>query len=126
MSRARLFAWAPPVAYMALIFAVSSIAIDVPHLTFPFRDKLVHTLEYGVLGFLVARAAAITWPTRSLVRIAAFAILIATTFGVSDEVHQSFVPGRSAELLDAVADFVGATLGSCAYVLVLGRRRAAE
>lgn len=124
MTRARLVAWVPPVAYMGLIFAVSSIAIDVPHFTFPMRDKVVHTFEYGLLGLLVARAAFITWPDRATIRIVAFAALIATTFGVSDEIHQSFVPGRSAELLDAVADFVGASLGATTWALV--RRRHAS
>ena len=57
MRRETAFAWLLPLAYMGVIFAVSSIAIDVPHLTFPFRDKVVHTFEYGLLGLLVARAA---------------------------------------------------------------------
>jgi VanZ family protein len=122
MTRARLVAWVPPVAYMGIIFAVSSIAIEVPLFTFPLRDKVVHTLEYGLLGLLIARAAFITWPDRATIRIVAFAALIATTFGVSDEIHQSFVPGRSAELLDAVADFVGASLGATTWALVRRRR----
>lgn len=124
MRRETAFAWLLPLAYMGVIFAVSSIAIDVPHLTFPFRDKVVHTFEYGLLGLLVARAAFVTWPTRSPMRIVLFAILIATTFGVSDEVHQSFVPGRSAELADAVADFIGAALGASAYAMMRRRRTA--
>ena len=38
-----------------------------------------------------------------------------TEFGVSDEVHQSFTPGRSMEIADWVADTLGATVAVLAY-----------
>jgi VanZ family protein len=42
------------------------------------------------------------------------AILIAAAYGVSDEVHQSFVPMRSVEAMDVVADTVGAAVAAFA------------
>lgn len=113
-SAARIaLAWAPAVSYMALIWALSSMALpDVPIDRFPFRDKGVHAVEYAVLAFLVTHAALLTWPDRARSRIAALALLVTSGWGVLDEIHQAFVPGRSSDLLDLVADLVGALVGS--------------
>ncbi len=46
---------------------------------------------------------------------------LAVAFGVTDEVHQSFVPGRNADLMDLVADALGASLGAVVAAL-WGRR----
>lgn len=54
--------------------------------------------EYGVLAALLLRAT----------RKAPLSLLIAGLYGVSDEVHQYFVPGRSASAYDALADVLGA------------------
>lgn len=121
--RARLAPWAPPLVYMGCIFLLSSFAIDVPQARFPYRDKVVHVFEYGALGLLFARACFATWPTRAPARLVAVAVLLTTTFGVGDEVHQSFVPGRSADLVDALADLVGACLGAFGFALFDARRR---
>lgn len=51
------------------------------------------------------------------------AVLIAFLFGISDEVHQYFVPNRSADVMDVVADVVGATLGATAVAVLLRRLR---
>jgi VanZ family protein len=103
-ARARLRAWAPLVAWFALIFVASSIPGDevpVPPL-FPHLDKLVHAAVYAVAGALAYRASGrVSW-----------AILVVLAWGVSDELHQSFVPRRSPELLDLVADGVGGALGA--------------
>jgi len=110
VSRLRL--WIPAIAYMALIFVVSSMRIQAPILeSFPLRDKGVHFLEYAVLGFLCAHATLATWPRRPRLRVLLVAVLIAAAWGLSDELHQALVPGRSAEVLDFVADAVGASVG---------------
>ena len=60
------FAWAPALFYMGLIWVLSSMELTaLPIEDFPLRDKGVHMLEYGVLGFLVAHAARRTWPGRA-------------------------------------------------------------
>lgn len=102
--------WGPVVAYAALIFALSAQASfdfgprDLWKLVFDF-DKVVHACEYAVLALLLCRATnrpAVSW-------------LIALLYGVSDEVHQSFVPGRTATVFDAVADATGAGLACAAW-----------
>jgi VanZ family protein len=56
-------------------------------------------------AFAQGRLSGVTW-TAGLAAIA-----LATMYGVSDEFHQSFVPGRSPDRFDVVADCVGATIG---------------
>lgn len=110
--RRLVLAWAPAVLYMTAIWLASSVAVDLPIERFPLRDKGVHFVEYGVLGFLLAHAAFRTWPRHHHARTAAFAILVAVLWGLLDEIHQAFVPGRSSDALDLVADTLGAVAGA--------------
>jgi VanZ family protein len=113
----RLFLWGPVLAHMACMFFLSSISYvgDMPgHLS----DKTVHFLVYGLLGFLILRAlgggslSGMT-PLRALV-----AVLLTGLYGVTDEIHQMFVPGRNPDVLDVVADTLGAA-GAVALLSVL-------
>jgi VanZ family protein len=103
---------------MALIFTISSFRVELPELpSLPMRDKLIHLVEYGVLGFFCAHATLRTWPKKPPRRMLALGAFLASAFGLSDELHQAFVPGRSAELLDFVADTLGASCGAYARSL---------
>jgi len=120
--RARLWHWAPVVLQMAIIFAASSIP-DLGPLPGGVSDSSGHSIGYALLGALLLRALArgrlsgVTW------RRAAAAILLASLYGVTDEWHQSFVPGRFPDPFDVVADCLGATLAVMACV-VAARARA--
>lgn len=117
-------AWTPAVAFMALIWMLSSFDLGAVRLSaIPFGDKGVHAIEYGLLGFLVAHAASRTWPHRGLMRTMPFAVFVTVLFGLLDEIHQAFVPGRSSEVLDLVADFVGALSGALLSGVLRGARR---
>ena len=70
-------------------------------------------------------AAIRTWPTRARWRTAALGALVTVAFGVSDEIHQSFVPGRDADVLDVVADALGAAVGAAGYAWALRARGSA-
>jgi VanZ family protein len=108
----------PAIAYAALIFYLSSQPNPLPALTSRYSDKLLHLLEYG------AFAAVATWGLSHLVslpRAARWAALLGSLYGLSDEFHQRFVPHRSAELGDWVADTLGAVLGALLAWLVLRR-----
>lgn len=74
----------------------------------PLNDKVEHGLAYAAGGAL---AVAAFGASRRL-RPWAAAVLFCTAWGISDEVHQSFVPGRDSSAADAVADFAGASAGA--------------
>jgi VanZ family protein len=59
--------------------------------------------------------AAARWSRVTVLRAAA-AVVLSTLYGVSDEWHQSFVPGRSPDVLDVAADAVGSTIGALAVL----------
>jgi VanZ family protein len=100
-------AWLPAILYTALIWWLSSQPIQLEGIElFPFQDKGVHFLEYGTLCLTICFAVYKTWPGRG-VRSAWAAVLITTGLGLLDELHQAFVPARSSDLKDLLADFAG-------------------
>ena len=115
----------PALLYAGLIFYLSSYPIP-PSLAPPQgADKLVHFVEYGALGFFLAFAFARLGMRPA--RVVLWSFVLGTLYGISDELHQSFVPARSAEVLDAVADAIGSFMGALGYVVLshLWRRRRA-
>ena len=103
--------WAPALLYMAGIFLASSIP-DIGALPGGVSDKSWHGLAYAGLAAVVGYALAGGRPPRLTARRAILAALIATLYGISDEIHQGFVPGRSADAADVLADALGALAGS--------------
>lgn len=109
--------WGPLCGYAGLIFYLSSQPHpeeDLPSFVGLFSDKVLHGIEYAVLGGLCYRA--LRWGTNESWGSAALplAVLFASLYGISDEVHQSFVPFRESSWLDWVADTIGATAGAVA------------
>jgi VanZ family protein len=92
---------------MALIFGLSSISRP-PDLPGAIGDKLGHALLYFGLAALMVRAMAGGWrrPFGAGTAVAAFSY--ATIYGVTDEIHQIFVPPRTADIADLMADAAGA------------------
>ena len=119
-------AWAPAVGMAVLIFLASSApATDLPGGLPPGTDKLIHAFVYAVLGGLIARA--LWWRSQrpAALQLAGAAALLATLYGVTDEVHQLFVPGRHFEIADLIADAAGGLLGAALTIGVF-RRRASQ
>jgi len=100
---AALRLWAPVVLWAAVIFTLSSI----PDLSTGLGTwdtvlrKVAHTAEYALLGALVFRAT----------RRAPAALVIASAFAVTDEIHQTFVAGRHGSPVDWLIDTAGAAIG---------------
>jgi VanZ family protein len=107
-----LFLWGPVLAAMAVIFYVSSLH-EAP-LPDDVADKSGHLLAYTALGVTVVRAVAGGLPRRITARIAAVAIAMTVAYGATDELHQAFVAGRSAEIADLYADAAGAVVATIA------------
>jgi VanZ family protein len=106
--------WAPVVAYVVLVFAVSSVPRLRPPSPWVGADKAAHTIEYGVLGLLLRRAL----DGREHAGLAA--VVFAGVVGGLDEVYQTTVPGRFPSLLDWGADLAGGALGVLLQPLVAG------
>jgi VanZ family protein len=95
--------WGPVAVWAIVIFAFSS----VPDLGTGLGTwdlvlrKLAHAGEYAFLGLLLQRAT----------RQPALAVGLGVLYAISDEVHQHFVEGRVASLLDVGIDAVGIAIG---------------
>ncbi len=101
-----LVLWGPVAACMALIFTLS--AMSSPPSPAEWNDKVEHFFGYGGLGVVALRATAGGTLNGATGGAAAAAWAIATTYGVTDEYHQSFVAGRTSEISDVLADALGA------------------
>ncbi len=106
--------WAAAAAWAGFLFLQSSSSTAGSFLALfpPGSDKVVHAGAFGLLGALVTVASG-----NPLVGVA-----VALGYGVSDEIHQWFVPERATELLDVVADTLGGAIGAWSVDL-LSRRR---
>ena len=117
--------WGPVLAWAGWIFYLSSLTDPpVPSWILPEgSDKVLHGWEYGLLGLLCYRAfrhAAGSW---AAARALGLAIVSATLYGLSDELHQAFVPERTADLFDLLADGIGAAAGAWGLCWFEGRSR---
>ncbi len=104
--------WLPVYLYAAFIFALSSIPKSLPGLRVPFLDKGIHIIEYGIFGYLLARALKNSTLNVIKINFRMAAVVFATLYGFTDEFHQSFVAQRCATLGDVIVDGVGAALGA--------------
>jgi VanZ family protein len=118
-------AWALVAAWALLIFVLSSIPGTAfpPAPLFPGIDKVAHAGIYAVLGALACVAVRTTWTIRGPSSVL-LASVLALSYGVTDELHQRFVPGRSPDVYDVAADGLGALVGAVAAAWAAARRRA--
>lgn len=100
----------PAVAYYGFIFFLSSRSSFPVESPFSGFDKLAHVGIFGLFGTILAWSLADRRDGLGTMRMA-LAFLIGAAGGALDEVHQIFVPGRSAEVWDAVADAAGVAAG---------------
>ncbi|MFV1952054.1 MAG: VanZ family protein [Nitrospinota bacterium] len=112
-----LLYWLPVLIYCYIIFNFSSresirLIPSVSHI-----DKVLHMIAYGVLGILLVRAFQKT-STYNRKRIALLAIIFAAIYGISDEIHQSFVVSRTADIYDVIFDTLGAAIAVQVYSLL--------
>ena len=98
-----------PVIWMAVIFILSSIPGSLLELPFPGFDKIVHFIEYFILGFL--------W-SRVLGNKVALVIILGVFYGLFDEVYQIYVPFREFSLFDLLSDSLGVITGVACRLLL--------
>ena len=116
--------WGPVVVLMAVIFVVSATS-SPPRLPAPFSDFAAHAIAYAVLALAMLRAVTGADSSRITAGGVMLAVVLTVAYGLTDEVHQSLVPGRTPELRDLAADAVGAAAGAAlgwAWSIVLAVR----
>lgn len=130
MSPPKLIVWRRsllPLGWMALIFWLSSRPaeqLEVLPPLFPGADKFVHAALFGILlacfrFVFVGSAPASRWVLPCLV--------VTVLYAATDEIHQSYVPGREPDWYDFLADATGALLSTCGLIWYRNSRvRAAQ
>jgi len=107
--------WFPVFVCMAIIFYASSLTgKSIPGL-FKFQDIVFHFAAYFILSFFLSRALKNAHPGISVFRLVALTTILVIFYGVSDEFHQSFVPGRCVSGLDVFIDSLGGFFGGLLY-----------
>ncbi len=100
MTKQTIFLYVPVIIWCGLIFAVSNrptiSTVDSYAIDFALK-KLAHFIEYFILGVLVYRATKNIW----------ISIIFCITYAISDEFHQSFIPGREPRGRDVIIDSLG-------------------
>ena len=110
---------------MGLIFFLSQQhSLPTPSL-FPGQDKLFHGIMFGVLGAFYLGSMRKSRAGYSLPQ-AAIASLYVLAYGVSDEIHQYFVPGRTTEYMDVAADAAGGLLVATIVYLIARSKSASS
>lgn len=117
------FRMIPMLLMMGIIFFLSSKtgdSFDVP--SFPGIDKLAHFVIYGSLAATVIFAQGRQKAEQNPIRVMVVTVAVCLLYGISDELHQSMVPGRFPSGLDLVADLFG-SIAVCLGWLWLRRAR---
>jgi len=115
-----LWTWSPPALWSIGIFCFSSLpggAILLP--PFRFADKVIHFFAYAGLNVLVLRACR---GYRTVDRVFTIGMLYSILFGLTDEFHQYFVPGRFADPYDFAADAAGVLVSGWLYLRYVAGR----
>jgi len=107
----KLLVYTPLVVYWIILFGATTLpAASMP--SFGVVDKVNHLSAYFILAILLFLTLLFQQKIPfAKNRVAAYAFIICSLYGMLDEVHQIFIPGRSAEFLDFLADACGALLG---------------
>ena len=108
----------PLAIWMLLIFVLSSLhKVPVPFIDKLSVDKIYHIIEYAILGYLILRVMEQGMRMYGGWMIV-LCILVGSIYGLSDEIHQLFVPGRYFSWWDMTANIAGTALGSWIYLKI--------
>ncbi len=114
--------WLPLIIYCLAIYIQSDFP-SIEHVpSFEFSDKFLHFFAYAIMGVLFYRAyqtLRIKGDPRMLILLS---VVSASLYGISDEIHQYYVPFRDASIYDGIANFLGALCGVYLYHLWVASR----
>lgn len=116
----------PLIIYWIILFILTSLPSSMA-ITTDVSDKVNHFGAYGLLSVLLYLNLYFQDKIEVLNKFpATFTVLIASIYGMVDEIHQMFVPGRSAEFLDWLADFSGSLVAVLITRYLIGRIKEIE
>ena len=101
--------------YVIILLGSSVPGKQIPKFFQLTPDKLIHCLEYFVLGFMLARWANAEFETSGKRTIHAIILMIGATGGMIDELYQNLIPNRSPDFYDWCLDTIGVILSIPAY-----------
>ena len=70
--------------------------------------KLAHIIIYFILGFVIYIVLPENWGLKKRILVCLSSCVL---YAITDEIHQMFVKGRTAQLLDIIVDFIGSSIG---------------
>ncbi|WP_406661241.1 VanZ family protein [Methanolobus sp. ZRKC3] len=92
-------------------------AVDLVEYSYYHRDKIAHMFLYFGLGLLLHLTFGNSGNTFLRKYAAVFAVVLGVIYGITDEIHQSYVPGRTASVHDLLADGIGVTIAQLVFIL---------
>ncbi|MBW2090252.1 MAG: VanZ family protein, partial [Deltaproteobacteria bacterium] len=113
--------WFPIIIYCVLIFIQSSYPSIKHTPELPYFDKVAHCVAYALLGALFLRAFKTSQIKNNVKLMWILSVILSSLYGISDEIHQYFVPYRYAELMDVLADTLGSIMGVYIYQAIAGK-----
>jgi VanZ family protein len=109
----KILFFAPASLYYAFIFYLSSRSHDIK-IDILFFDKVIHIVEFAFLGLLLSFGYFMSLKSPLMVK-AVLTICSGILLGGLDEFHQYFIPRRSVEFFDVIADAIGILIGLFLY-----------
>ena len=115
------------IAYLSAVFIVSGLHLKTSPHGFIYTDKIIHIIEYFILGILLIRYF-IHSKKINFKKSVIYTLIFATLFAISDEIHQGFVGFfstgifggvRDPDIFDVFADIVGVLSGTYVYLITL-------
>ena len=110
-----LYHWLPLLCYCLFIFIQSAQPLTDLIPRRPMLDKLLHVLAYFILAILFFRAYRSLLIKTSQPVLIWISISSSILYGISDEIHQHFVPMRQSDAMDVLADALGSVIGVWVY-----------
>lgn len=117
--KARIFA----LLFILVILGGSSVqGKNIPEAFSLTPDKLIHCLEYAMLGFLLFRWLRLEYPLQTINTISVITFLSGSLMGVIDENYQRLIPGRFPDFWDWVLDSMGVFLAAACMNVIAKRK----
>ena len=107
--------WLPFTIYLAVMFTLSGMSS--PPIPFNFDSNSLHYPEFAVFSFLLVRAIHGETPGLPSPSAALGTLFLSGLWGLSDEIHQAFIPGRVPDISDLAHDLIGSAAGLAAFYL---------